>query len=366
MKKKKQAIIMLCLVLAGIMLILNACTKETTITAPGASATTKTVTVTAPATTAATPQTYNLKFQSNLPAGDPMTVWMPVFASEMEKRTNGKVKITVYNSQALGKFSDHPQLLSGGILDIANLHPIQAGFEYFSITNLPFLIKTHGQNLAVCNALYSNGLFSTLFEEKGFKPLYFESTPMAMLFMRDKKITSLDQLAGLKIRGSTPIQLKMAEALGATAVSIPTADVYMALDRGTVDGMITMPEFVYNQKIYEVVKYCINLPLGINQEAESVNLEFWNGLPPDIQTAFRDVSEEISYKFLTTVNTNDQVLDLLSKQGVDVSVLSAEESDKWQSALSVVETNAVNEWEKAGHPAKAALEMIKKVIHACE
>ena len=154
-------------------------------------------------------------------------------------------------------------MVRGGTCDLAYVMPLSKGFELLGAIDLPFMISKTAVAMDLAHALYRQGLFSSIFEKRGFKPLYFEPTDPFYFFFVDKKITSLDELRKMKLRGTTPPQIELIKALGASGVVIPTTDLYMALDRRTVDGLITAPEYVLAAKLHEVVKHTAWEPVGV-------------------------------------------------------------------------------------------------------
>ena len=71
------------------------------------------------------------------------------------------------------------------------------------------------------------GLFSSAFEEKGFKLMFFMNSYPRYLWLADKRVTKLSDIKGLKIRGTAAVHVQVAKALGATAVGIsPAGPIY--------------------------------------------------------------------------------------------------------------------------------------------
>lgn len=85
---------------------------------------------------------------------------------------------------------------------------------------------------------------------------------------------------------------EMTKALGAVPVTIPMPELYMALQKGTVDGTWSATIAYMGFKQYEVTKYYTYLPSSLSCHPLLMNLKTWNSFPPDIQQQIMSVSGE--------------------------------------------------------------------------
>ena len=303
-----------------------------------------------------------LKFAGWLPPKQMLSATVDQWASEVAKRTNGRVEIATYHAQTLGKFPDLPKLVLGGVADISLMMPMSKGFDLLGVGDLPNLVSTTAAAMDVANSLYRRGKFSKFFEEKGFKPLFFMPTDPFYIFLRGKKVTSPSQLKGMKLRGATPVQIQMVKALGGTPVSVSTADLYMALDRKTIDGVITASQYLLAVKLNEVVKYCISEPLSVSTSVVAMNLNVWNKLPADIKVIIQDINEEIRYKFMEKQKTNAEYLTALAKAGIECSALSVKEKEKFRAALRPVTQEWIQKAEKNWGIGGSLVDEVKTIL----
>lgn len=308
-------------------------------------------------------KTINLKFAGLLPPQAMFSVTVDKWAEKVNKRTNGRVKVTTYHGQSLGKFMDFPDMVRGGICDMAWVMPIVRGFQILGAGDQPYLVPNTSAAMEVVHALYRQGLFSSMFEEKGFKPLIFMTTDPFYLFFRDKKVTQLSQIKNLKLRGATPSQLQMMKALGASVVSIKTPDLYMALDRKTIDGLITASEYVLIAKLHEVLKYCLWDPISVSASVVFMNLKVWNNLPPDIQVIIQDINQEMRYEFMKMQKNRMQYRDLLVKRGIEVYEIGQQERANFEKALQPVTQAWIGKIEKNNQPGKKLAEEVKRIVN---
>ena len=142
-------------------------------------------------------ETIKLKFATLFPPQEIMCFGPQFMFKELEKRTGGRVKVTPYYSQSLGKVPEMLDMLDKGIADIA-LFPtaiFPRVFMMSEVNNLPGLIPRKAVVTEVMYALGYRGLLDKDFER--YKALLWEGTdPMGFGFV-DKKVTTLEDLRKL-------------------------------------------------------------------------------------------------------------------------------------------------------------------------
>ncbi len=97
-----------------------------------------------------------------------------------------------------------------------------------------------------------------------------------------KKIVGPDDLKGVKIRVYSEGGAELMRHLGASPVKMPFADVYTAMQRGTIDAAMIGFQGVQSQRMYEVAKYLLTPAafLGTALNGYAANLQWWNRLDP--------------------------------------------------------------------------------------
>jgi TRAP-type C4-dicarboxylate transport system substrate-binding protein len=109
-----------------------------------------------------------------------------------------------------------------------------------------------------------------------------------------KPVRSPGELKGLKVRVYGTAQAEFARALGMEPVSIAFAEVYTALERGTVDAGFTGTYSGFALKWYEVTKYLVDVNHGPNSGVLVISKRSWDKLPPDAQAMLRKLGEEFT------------------------------------------------------------------------
>lgn len=223
---------------------------------------------------------------------------MDEFAALVEERTNGHIKITVHHNNTLGSPEDIFNGMVTGTIDVVNLGMSQAGsFPVSDITQVPFLCNDAYEAEAVLNALYDAG-YMTEYTDNGYQLLAFHPTDTQMICLVDDKVESIADFAGLNIRVNSGSIVSAVEAFGASAVSITTTEVYMALSTGVVDGAVSSPAAMKAFSFQDACEYLYQVPLAIGSNYLCVSDISWNALSPELQEIVKGVADELQPKYM--------------------------------------------------------------------
>lgn len=212
--------------------------------------------------------------------------------AQVEKATNGRVKIELYSSQTLLKGIDTWKGVASGIADMGwcvqsywpDLTPLA---EVMTLPGLPMKSAEHGSE--VLWKLYEK--FPAIQREfSAIQPILLHTTDPYFLLTTKKQVKTLEDIKGLKIRAIGGPGTDHMKALGAVPIAIPMPDVYQALDKGVVDGMSTPWEAIAGFRFYEVAKYYTHVPLPAVAFSLCVNKQKWASLPADVRTQIMSVS----------------------------------------------------------------------------
>ena len=303
------------------------------------------------------------------PDTGPIAKWMEA----VEKATEGRIKFKVYHSQALGKAKDHFDMTRTGVADVAGIVQgyTPGHFWLTSIAQLPYAVP--GKSLAlVARALWElnkQGLLDEKYKE--VKVLSLDPTDTYQLLLK-KKIETLSDLKGLKIRSSGGEWPNIIKALGATPIPLPITDAYLGLQRGMIEGMFHNWAAAPAYKTYEVVQYVLETDLSCGPLGLIMNLDTWNSLPPDIQAKIDEVNEKfvgwtirgapdgsvVGYELLGESASKP----LYEKHGVKVYRLPPEEMEKMRQCLIPMWDAWVKEMEGKGLPAKKTMKAYLSIL----
>jgi TRAP-type C4-dicarboxylate transport system substrate-binding protein len=210
-----------------------------------------------------------------------------VYAKKMEELSGGRVIVEFYPGEALGKSREQWDIVREGIADIStNVSVIfyPALFPRSGFVELPFI----AQNVSTCNEIIQELIRKKLITDEwekstGVKLLAAISTPPAQVFS-NKKLEKAAHFEGLRVVGQGPVWTKTWKLLGAHAVGMGWPDIYLGLQRRTIDAAPGNWAASTAWKWQEVAKYPTNINImGGFFNAVIMNRESWDKIPTDIQ-----------------------------------------------------------------------------------
>jgi TRAP-type C4-dicarboxylate transport system substrate-binding protein len=284
------------------------------------------------------------------------------WAKEIEKRTNGKVKITYYPGGALLK---GPQVYDGVLKGIADIGMSVFGysrgvFPSMEAIDLPMGYPNGKTATLVINEFYKK--FNPA-ELSKVKVMYLHAHGPGLLHSK-KEIHKLEDLKGLKIR-SYGFNAKMVEALGGVPVALPQGGVYEALQKGVADATFSPMEVLKGWKQAEVIKYtveCVSVGYTAGMYV-AMNLDKWNSLPKDVQEVFEKVSAEWIPKHGEAWDASDQAgREFTLSLGNKIIPLSEEESARWAKAVLPVVDSYIKATDEKGLPGKDYVNFLREEI----
>ena len=265
-----------------------------------------------------------MKFSSSQVEGTWLGDLIDEYAVMVDEATNGRVKITIFHNNALGAPADLWTMLTQGGLEILNLGIAQAGeFPITDIVQTPFLLTTPDTAGEIMWTLLEEGKLPEFTDN--MHVLTFLPTDMQMFATTDKKIESIDDFAGMKIRANSGQLITAIEALGASAVSITTTEVFLSLSQGVIDGGISSPSAMTAFTWQDVCHYLYAMPICTGMNYIGVNLDVWNSLPADLQEALDEVSREFYDIYMERNNAAQQ-------ESIDTMVAAGVEVVEWDDA----------------------------------
>lgn len=287
------------------------------------------------------------------------------WSKEIEKRTQGKVKINYFHGGSLLKGNDIYDGVIKGVTDIGmSCFAYNRGrFPAIEAIDLPLGYPSGKVATCVINEFYKKFRPKELNNVKVF---YLHAHGPGLLNTK-KPVYKLEDLKGMKIR-STGFSAKVTKALGAAPVAMPMGGSYEALQKGVVEGIFTPLEALKQWKLADVIKfteecYSIGYTTGFYV---IMNKAKWDSLPADVKRVFEEVSEEWVAKHGEAWDATDQKgREYTLKRGNKIISLSPKESTRWANAVRPVITEYVKATEKEGLPAGEYVKAIKELIEKC-
>jgi TRAP-type C4-dicarboxylate transport system substrate-binding protein len=205
-------------------------------------------------------------------------------ASDVDKATAGKFKITVHANASLFKANEIKRAVKGGQAPAGEV--LLANFEnenpVFGLDGVPFLATSYGDSKRLYAA--QKPALEKLLSNQGMKLLYTVAWPPQGIFTK-KEINSVADLRGIKWRAYSTATGKIAELIGAQPVTIQAAELSQALATNVVESYMSSGATGYDTKTYESLKYFYDTQAWLPKNAVIVNKKAFDALEPAFQTA---------------------------------------------------------------------------------
>lgn len=268
----------------------------------------------------------------------PVSVHLHKGAETLAKYFNENNKRFTINIFPSGQLYTEKGLVEGvqnGALDMSFVTTAFWGGSAPSVyvMNFPMLLGTHERGKAAMEGKFGKALAKDI-EAAGVKVIGWMEYGLDNVIVNPKKpILSGADFKGLRIRSASPIHGVMVKALGGGSVVLSASEVYMALQRGTFDAVISAPPSVVQRKWNEVAKYATIFPLSYTSLPITVSLNFWNKLNPDEQKALLKAGElateetrlhakDIDDKMRAEMNRTMEVVDMAPKAVEDMKKIT--------------------------------------------
>ena len=280
-----------------------------------------------------------LRLQQQLPAAAPVPKnFLEPWAKKIEQESGGRIKIELYPSMQLG--GTPPQVfdqVKDGVIDLTWTLPGYTAnrFPKSEVFELPFIAGDGEQNSPATWEFYEKHLKD---EFKDVKVLAVQTNGPYVIHAKGNGVRKLEDMKGLKIRGTSRMINKMIELLGATPVGMPVPAVPDALSKGVIDGTMLPWEVTPSLKISELVsthtRFSGNRSLCVAVFVTIMNKAKYESLPAVLQKVIDANAGLETSKWAGKVqNDGDKPgLEIAQKRGNTIVTLDAAETARWRAA----------------------------------
>lgn len=300
--------------------------------------------------------------------------WDKWFCDEMEKRTNGRVKVKLYFAETLLKNRELLMGLKSGVADIGMMGamwfpaqiPLQTAFSIPAlglsadfVENTPKVVKAIWEIWDTVPALKA--------ELKKWNQTLLAISPWLPYGLYSKKsIDRLVDLKGLRVRELGAKGRVLYKPYGAIPVAISPTELYGALEKGVIDAISGNLEWGDRFGLKEVSKYLILTYFNCGSGIVTVNLDSVKKLSPSDQKVLFQLGRDYSFQYAQALyQSMNKKIEGYKKVGVIVKKFPKAERDKWRDNS---ETKIIEAWlkqvKKTGGNVSDAKEVIGKYLAA--
>jgi len=300
-----------------------------------------------------------LRFAGNLPLGHHVTRGQELLASLIEKKTGGKIKVQVYPAGQLFADKDMMKAIPSGAVEMAEVTLSQwTGLvPGLLLLDLPLFFKDRRHIWRVVDGEAGEIMKKDL--EKVQTKLIYWMDYGAAEFICKTPLKTLEDFKGKRIRAIGEMGTEVIRNFGGAPTFLGAGEVYMALQRGTIDGATSGTTSFYERKLYEVTKYVTHADYAFVMFAVVMNLKKWNEIPPDLQKVIQECGLEAqTWGRKESEKEDKECLELLRKKGMDIYNLPDKERERWRAASK---PSLERFLKRSGDRGKQLLELAEKV-----
>jgi TRAP-type C4-dicarboxylate transport system substrate-binding protein len=286
-----------------------------------------------------------------------------LYGNEIEKRTHGKVKFKWFHAATIAPWPQSYDAVANGLCDfgvgatvfVVNKMPITMGL------NLPFVTDSAKHASLVAWEMY-NTIPEMKKEYKKVKVLGLYSTANGNLHSLLPTYKTLNDLKAARIGASAPNVVQAMKLLGASAQPIKPQDLYMALQRKMIDGIIFPDAPMRSMKLTDLLSNhtivnLVNATFGL-----FMNKQAWDKLPADVQKVFEEMSQSAGALCgETLINEAAWINDELKKRGDKFYYLPPAEKAKWKAAIKPMYQGWIKRLNKNGMNGQAIFDQMMAI-----
>jgi tripartite ATP-independent transporter DctP family solute receptor len=262
-----------------------------------------------------------LKWAHVYETAEPYHKWSVWAADEIKKRTNNRYEIAVFPASSLGKESDINQGMTLGTVDmiISGLSFAARAYPRIGVSYYPFIFRDADHLLKYAQS----DVFKELTE--GYrKTTGIQVTAVTYYGARhtssNRAFTDCAGMKGLKIRvPDVPAYMATPKSCGANPTPIAFAEVYLALQNGTVEAQENPLTTIEAKKFYEVQKNIMLTGHIVDALATQIAPHVWNKLSDEDKKIFTAVTQEAATNATNDIKKREaELVDEFKKKGINI------------------------------------------------
>lgn len=262
-----------------------------------------------------------------------------MFAEMVAERSGGRITINVFPDSQLGNDREITEQMQLG--DIEFNAPFTGVLPAFvaqtQLFDLPFVFP---DSRAVYDAMHGEvgDILDQYLLDQGLRVLGYWAGGFKHITNGVRPIRTPADMAGMRIRVSqSPLLIAQMRALGASGIDIPFAELYTALQQGTVDGQENSLANIYTRRFYEANRFMTLSGHGYLGYIFLVSESFFQQLSPELQRIVVDVAREVGeWQWEAAIAEDEQFLAQIRATGIDVIELTPQQRQAFIQATRPV------------------------------
>lgn len=290
---------------------------------------------------------YVFSYADNHPAAHPAVQGAYRFAQLVEERSEGRIRIIVYENAQLGDETSVIEQLKYGGIDFARVSVMTMGefLPRLNVLQLPYLYEDAGHMWRVLDGEIGDELMQD-FEACGMKALSWYDAGSRNFYTVEKPIEKLEDMAGMRIRvAESELMECMVRALGAQPVSMVYSEVYSALETGTIDGAENNWPSYESAGHYKAAGYMTMDEHNRIPEVQLAAASTWEKLSEQDRALLEQCARESAeYQRTLWKQKEEEARRICENAGCVVTELDDREKKRFRNAMATVYEDFVEEY----------------------
>ncbi len=246
------------------------------------------------------------------------------FAQDVERASQGALRIEVHANNTLVKLGDIPQAVREGKAQAGEtiMTSLVGDMPIAGADAVPFVVRTYADARRMWDL--QRPLIDDHFAQRGLKALYAVPWPPQGLFSTAPVKAAAD-FKGTRMRTYNPATVRIAELLGATPVDVPMVEVNQALAAGRLDSMITSALTGVENQVWGQIKQYYGINAWFPKNIVFVNQKAFDALPSPVRQAVTQAASEAEARgWALSESIAQESVSELQRKGIQVGRAPAE------------------------------------------
>jgi len=302
------------------------------------------------------------------PAGSSFDQAWQAFDKDLQEKTGGAARLELYPGEQLGKGADMVSMIVNGVTDIGwiAIAFFPGQFPVAEVLNLPMIGAPSGKVAA--KSLWDFYETSPVMQEEfaqGMHLLCFCASSPQFISTSKAKVSAPSDAKGLKLRVAGSLPSKYIESIGGSPVAMTPPDMYEAVEKGVLDGMVFDWNGINSFKLTEVLYYSMNMTMVTVPHAIAINQATWDSLPADIQQALNELGGAPgSERFGGAIDAPSETVlaGFKALDGREMIDVSSDDKAKWKDAAGPIWDSWVSDMTAAGYDGQGILDTFRSIL----
>jgi len=295
------------------------------------------------------------RLSNQFPPQHHISIGLRLFADKVKEYSKGEMEVQLYEAGSLYRDADIVKAIRSGSVE-TGLVPVNkwSGIEpAVDIFEVPFIFQDLDGIVRFLEK--STPIFDETFSKYGTKLLFWVDYGWIQFWNSKRPLRTPEDFKGLTMRSYSAGDAETLKALGAAPTIISSSELYMSLQRGTIDGNTTGMPAAVSRKVTEVTKYLTIANYATAQFVVQANSKWFNGLKPQQKEIIMKASRDAELYIRSIIQeSEDEAEAAVRKAGLEVHTLTPAER---QVFLKTTESVHQDYLKKAGALGKTLLDM---------